>query len=425
MPGAVAKVENATVAASDTRLPVAARWTLGSIFVTNIGNGMHQLAVGKLLFDNTGSVAAFGAVFIVEYIINFLVQLVAGPLADRHQQKSVIVLTDLARGSSVLLAALMIDRNESIYLCVFASVFVINIGKPFYRSATFTVGPSLASGRMLVRYNALYDALQQGGQLLGLALVGVLIKTYGLVLPFAVNGLSYVVAAIFVMLAGLPTITSNINVSTSWLRGIAGDWQEIILKLKATPAFAWHLIMTAMECNAVVLLELMIVPMVHHWQANDPYWLSIYSAGFGIGAIIGASFVGLVIYSLGTRTATWLGQAGQAVCFLILCAVRNPYLATGVIIIFGLLNTLSFTSFISTLQQRSKGPIKGRVVAARNFATGALAMALFPLVTYAQRSDTAYGLVAAGVIMGVFALATFILGSRRGYGPHFLGDQGG
>src|SRR3712207_4624091 len=120
-------------------LPAVARWTLASVFITNIGNGMHTLAVGKLLYDQTGSIVAFGGVIIAEYIINFLVQILAGPLVDRNQPKAVITLTDLSRGLFILLASLMISLSYDLYGWVFATVLVINIGKPFYRSATFSI----------------------------------------------------------------------------------------------------------------------------------------------------------------------------------------------------------------------------------------------------------------------------------------------
>src|SRR5579871_2387659 len=90
------------------RLPPVARWTLGSVFITNIGNGMHTLTVGKLLFDRTGSAVAFGGVFIAEYVINFLIQLFAGSLVDRSDVKKVVTVTDVGRGVFIIGASLLI-----------------------------------------------------------------------------------------------------------------------------------------------------------------------------------------------------------------------------------------------------------------------------------------------------------------------------
>ena len=62
-----------------SRLPSAGLWFLAGTFASNIGNGMHTLAAGALLYQETGTVAAFGVVVAVEQAATFLMQLLAGP----------------------------------------------------------------------------------------------------------------------------------------------------------------------------------------------------------------------------------------------------------------------------------------------------------------------------------------------------------
>ena len=57
-----------------TGLPPAAHWFLAGTFASNIGNGMHTLAAGALLYQQTGTVAAYGAVVVVEQAVTFLVR---------------------------------------------------------------------------------------------------------------------------------------------------------------------------------------------------------------------------------------------------------------------------------------------------------------------------------------------------------------
>ena len=80
------------------KLPAAAYWVLASVLITDIGNGMHTITIGKLLYDRTGSVAAFGSVIIAEYILNFLLQTLAGSMVDRGSPKAICVWADIVRG---------------------------------------------------------------------------------------------------------------------------------------------------------------------------------------------------------------------------------------------------------------------------------------------------------------------------------------
>jgi MFS family permease len=415
--------ENTFDSEADSRLPVAARWTLGSVLITNVGNGMQQLCVGKMLYDQTGSIMAYGGVFIFEFLINFVVQIVAGPIVDRHVPKTIIVVTDLIRGLAVILASVLIGLGLSANACIFASILAINIGKPFYRSATFTVGPTLISGKGLIRYNAFYDGFQQGGQLLGIVLVGILLNHVTPIWPFVLNGLTFIIAAGFVSIATIPKTESKRWGEQAMIKAISKDWWDIFLILKNTPSLCFHMLMTAMECNAVVFLELLLVPMVKDWQHENSYWLSAYGAGFGIGAVFGAGFMSQVIHALGFRRSAWLGQAGQAACFLALGYFHHPVISCVLIIIFGVLNTLSYTSLVSTLQARCVGPIKGRIVAVRNLATGITGFMVIPVITWSQKSSTQAALWSASFILGLCAISSVVLGSHRMFGARFLAEK--
>ena len=93
-----------------TGLPSAALWFLAGTFASNIGNGMHTLAAGALLYQQTGTVAAFGVVVVIEQAVTFLMQAVAGPSVDRGDPRRAAMLAEIVRGGcvcglSLLLAA--------------------------------------------------------------------------------------------------------------------------------------------------------------------------------------------------------------------------------------------------------------------------------------------------------------------------------
>lgn len=79
---------------------------LGSNLVSNIGNGMRTLVAGIALYNQSGSAMDFGIVIVLEYIVLFVVNVLAGPWADRYNPKYTMLVVDLLRGSRYALYVL-------------------------------------------------------------------------------------------------------------------------------------------------------------------------------------------------------------------------------------------------------------------------------------------------------------------------------
>jgi MFS transporter, DHA3 family, macrolide efflux protein len=154
-----------------TGLTLSARWFLAGTFASNIGNGIHTLAAGALLYQQTGTVAAFGVVIIIEQIVTVLMQLIAGPWVDRGDPRRIAVMAEVARGGIVCALALALAATDSPAMpWVLAMTVMIRVIHTFHRAATFAVTPDLAQACDLARLNSWFSAAQQGGQLVGLAL---------------------------------------------------------------------------------------------------------------------------------------------------------------------------------------------------------------------------------------------------------------
>lgn len=61
---------------------------------------MFNIIVGKLLYDRTGSSAAFGLTFIIEALIGILLQVFAGTAIDKLNPKWIMNLFGFIKGFS-------------------------------------------------------------------------------------------------------------------------------------------------------------------------------------------------------------------------------------------------------------------------------------------------------------------------------------
>ncbi|HEY0992758.1 MAG TPA: MFS transporter, partial [Kofleriaceae bacterium] len=258
---------------------------LAAVLVTNIGNGMHTLVVSKLLYDATGSSAAFGVVLVGEYAINFLLQLVAGSAVDRGNPRLVSVWADLLRGAFICIAAVMLGASGSGKYWVFATVIVINAAKPFYRSATFALAPIVVQADQLLTFNGLSGSLLQAGQLLGVALVGPVLANFAVATAFALNGISFLTSGVLILCARVPAVARPPRSTGSFLHNTVHDWGEIIRLLRRDLALAAHVVLCAGDFLLVSFVNLTLVPYVNGRLGGTAYWLSVLDGGFAVGAL--------------------------------------------------------------------------------------------------------------------------------------------
>ncbi|NBW83490.1 hypothetical protein EBR21_17215 [bacterium] len=105
-----------------------------SLFSTNLGNSIHFVVSGKLLFEFSGLVGAFAGLVVLEHVKSILLSAYAGVVTDRHSGKRVAVASDLILafvGMSVS-TALCIGLPGAWSAAVTAfGAFCINATKPF------------------------------------------------------------------------------------------------------------------------------------------------------------------------------------------------------------------------------------------------------------------------------------------------------
>lgn len=122
------------------------------VLITNIGNGMYTLAVGKLLYDQTGSSTPFAMLLMLEAILTFSTQAIASSAVDRGRAKQCAVIAEAIRGFAVLTASAFVFAGHT--ASILLAAIVINLLRPFYRTASFAIGPMIADGKQLAVYNA-------------------------------------------------------------------------------------------------------------------------------------------------------------------------------------------------------------------------------------------------------------------------------
>ena len=378
---------------------------LSSVLIDNIGNGIHTLTMGKLLYDATGSVWSFGASILIEYVLAILLQVVAGSAVDRGQPKRIAVYTDLLRGACVLMAGAAAGSSLGL-LFIWICVLAVNAGKPFSRSASFALIPAAVGEKALGHYFSLASACFQAGQLIGIALAGPLLAWGGARAALMVDGGTYVAAAILMATLHVPqTVPSRAiqGVLSRPFDKLKADWLELAVILKKDRAFFWNMLLTSGDFIAISFLNLALVPIVEKRLGGQSYWLTILDGSFALAALVTALFTKYLRRT--TQMAVWVLLI-EAVCLGVLAVTDSQVVTLAAYLLMGISNAVSLSLFMTSLQYRSVGPIKGRVAGMRHLVVSVLSSCLIPLVSALHSHSLMFGLSGSAVIIGLFAVVT-------------------
>ena len=397
-------------------LPAAGNWLLAGTFVTTVGNGVQAFAVGKLLYDLTGSIAAFGVVIIVEQAVNVLMQVLAGPWVDRGDPKRTCVQVEVVRGLVVCGASLMLG-NGSFFGWVVLMTLVIRIAQPFYRAATFSLAPAVVPAESLGRFNGFSNVALQSGQLVGVAVAGVVIERWGATPAFLINGLSFLFSALAVAIVARPTPepVEQLLLTDAMAAGrhLVAAWAEIAALIRTEASLGWHLVISTADSVAIYLFNLVIVAVIAERFGGSAEWLSAVEVAFAVGAIGSGAIVSQLTERWGVQSSVVIGIGGQAVCFVLLGLLREPSITLPLAFGLGAFNTISWTVVTTTLQLRVRKTIKGRIGTARNLLTALITVGLVPLVSALQAASLEWALLMSGAVCLMFVAIPIWLGRRR------------
>ncbi len=164
-------------------------------FVSGIGDWLYIVAIFVVIYQEThdaAAVGAFGAVRMIPYV---LLSIPAGLVADRFDRRLVLLVSDLIRGSVMVVLAVLVATNGPVLLIV-AFAMVAASGSTFFYPAVGAYLPSLAKDeRQLGPANSAWASLGNVSFIIGPAIGGVLIAVGGLVLSFVLNAASFLVIA--------------------------------------------------------------------------------------------------------------------------------------------------------------------------------------------------------------------------------------
>jgi MFS family permease len=332
------------------------------------GTWMQDTALPWLVLQLTHSPVYVGLLVFARYAPFMLFGLFSGALADRFDNRRVVIVTQAS--SMVIAAGLAVLAFSGVhevwpyFVLAFLGGAALVFDAPNRHALTF----QLVGRDELPNAVALNSSLFNAGRVVGPAVGGVLIAAFGVGWCFAINAGSFlaVLAGLLLMrpseLFSLDRGLVGTKTGAAIREGFAYVWGSPQLKL----VLAITIVVSSTGFNFRVLLPVLASGTLHAGAEV----FGILFACFGAGALLGA--LGAAALGRASWKALILGSAGFSSAILLLAPVRSAALAALLLFVIGFCFSTWTANSQSILQLTAPDRLRGRVLGIYLFAFAGL-----------------------------------------------------
>lgn len=338
------------------RIPLIAYFSANLISL--IGNNLTLIAVPWFVLETTGSAFQTGLVAFFTALPAILAAFFGGTMVDRFGQKRMSIISDLASGITVLFIPLLYATTGlqfwQLLLLVFLSALLDGPGDTARRALL----PELAEAASLPleKANAVQQAIQRAGMLVGPAMAGFLIVWLGSSNVLWIDAATFAVSAGLFALA-IPSGQPRVKPESGYISLLKEGWQfvrrdRLIMALCVTIAITNFL---DTPFFAVVL------PVYAEQVYSQATALGLLISSMGAGALLGSLLYGLFIFRAPRRMIFVVAFILVGLPFWALSLTPPFYLALAALFCGGLAAGQLNPLIMTLVQERTPAALRGRV----------------------------------------------------------------
>lgn len=385
--------------------------------VSLMGERLHTIALGWLVFVVTGSAVSVGLTMAATAVPNVILGSISGALVDRWDRRWTMLVCDILRGGLLLAvpAVAAIDIN-----LVYLMAFLIATVTLFFRPAKTAVIPAIVSDRDLVAANSMSSLADNAADLLGFpaagVLVAVLVDSNALGLAFVMGGITYFFSAILIFAMSVPSqdlVTTPFHLGALWAEIVEG-WRFLRrqAELRSNTLFsAVAQVAVGAEIVAILPYATRVLDQ-DRFDAETSYALLLAAIAFG--SIVGGVAVGAIGDRMAKGHLVIAGFIGMGLGLAVAGTVTDPLVAMGVFALVGLFNMLYIVPTITLFQERTPQRLMGRVVSSRQVLVfGAISGSMAVAGWLSELIGADAVLIGSGVACAAAGVAALLVPSMR------------
>jgi MFS family permease len=264
------------------------------------GDWFNNVAVLGLVLEVTQSGLSASLVLLSSTIPSFFLIPIAGPVVDRFDRRTVMIICNVF-SAGVALLFLLVKDSSMIWLVYIAMILLI-VSATFFGPASNASIPNVVSREELFSANALGGASWGVMAMMGAALGGLVSQVLGRDASFVINSVSFLIAALILTTIYIPSPKSEKAIAP-WR-----DFAEGIAYLRQyRPALSIVMIKTGwgLAGGVIVLLSVFGTKVFNAGDAGIGFLYSARGMGALVGPLLVQRFAGRNIPKL--RNAIYFG----------------------------------------------------------------------------------------------------------------------
>ncbi len=323
--------------------------------ISTMGSSLASLGAAIIVYRLTGSALSVGLMLMATALPTLFIGPIAGVFVDRYDRKRIMIIVDILRAVLVVLIPFLIPYNIAwLYIII---MLISSMGQ-FFDPAHASVLPEIASDEELAAANSFIAISSFGSTAIGFAASGLLASQFQIEWAFFLDGLSFLISAVCIMLVKLEplkvegrttvsTVLHNLRDGTKFLFDTQILRSLMILSIPVLFAFGlWNTLLLPFSERAINATEF-------------EYGLQegLTSIGFVVGSLLMARFAGRL------REGRWL-----TISYILMGLIGVLYsrvvlipMAFILVTISGLSNAPSAISRRLLVQRHTPREIRGRV----------------------------------------------------------------
>jgi MFS family permease len=258
--------------------------------LSRVGDFVYQIALAWWVLEKTGSAETMGLVLVFSIMPSLVFLLIGGVAVDRFPRVMLMLLSDAGRGVvALIVAALAFSGQLQVWHVYIANLF-FGFVLAFFQPAYSAIVPQIVPQNDLPSANALTSISANLGRVAGPALGAVIVGGLGSTVAFALNGVSFLVSAIFLiplMFAHIP-LPPHSEKSHIW-----EEMRQGFVTVLGSP-WLWISIIVFSLVNVTLIGPYYVAMpfLVSDFMKADVHLLGLLYSIFPIGYVIGGAWLG-------------------------------------------------------------------------------------------------------------------------------------
>lgn len=331
-------------------------YTIGNS-ISLIGTWMQRVAVGWLAWQLTHSGTWLGLVAFADLFPTVLMSPLAGALADRHDRRKVVQITQLmAMSQAVVLAVLTAADRIDIYT-LFTLTLLLGVANALNQPARLALIPDLVERSALSSAVALNSIVFNSARFIGPAVAGFVIAHGSIALAFAVNAASYIAFQVALLIMRFPQ--SAPIVRKGHILGNTLEGYSYAMRHPGLGPMIILLAVTSLGSRAFVELLPGFADAVFHRGPQGLAWLTAVT---GLGAMAGGFWMaqrGSIEGLTGLLVANVLAMAAALIGFT---ATDLFWVAMPCLFLAGISLVINGIAAQTLIQSATASAMRGRVM---------------------------------------------------------------